>query len=114
MEKELIEWNDFSKIDMRVGTIIDAKINKKTNKPAYIIWIDFGFLGIKKTSAQITNLYSLSELTGQQVIAVLNFPPKQIANMKSEVLLLGAISEENSDVIFVKPERNVKNGLKIG
>ena len=114
MEKELIEWNDFSKIDMRVGTIIDVKINKITNKPAYIIWIDFGFLGIKKTSAQITNLYSPPELTGQQVIAVLNFPPKQIADMKSEVLLLGAISEENSDVIFVKPERNVKNGLKIG
>ena len=114
MEKELIDWKDFSKIDMRVGTIIDVKINKKTNKPAYIIWIDFGFLGIKKTSAQITNLYSPPELTGQQVIAVLNFPPKQIADMKSEVLLLGAISEENSDVIFVKPERNVKNGLKIG
>ena len=114
MEKELIDWKDFSKIDMRVGTIIDVKINKKTNKSAYIIWIDFGFLGIKKTSAQITNLYSPSELTGQQVIAVLNFPPKQIANMKSEVLLLGAISEENNDVIFVKPERNVKNGLKIG
>ena len=114
MEKELIDWKDFSKIDMRVGTIIDVKINKKTNKPAYIIWIDFGFLCIKKTSAQITNLYSPPELTGQQVIAVLNFPPKQIANMKSEVLLLGAISEENGDVIFVKPERNVKNGLKIG
>ena len=114
MEKELIDWNDFSKIDMRVGTIIDVKINKKTNKPAYIIWIDFGLLGIKKTSAQITNLYSPAELTGQQVIAVLNFPPKQIADMKSEVLLLGAISEENSDVIFVKPERSVKNGLKIG
>ena len=114
MEKELIDWKDFSKIDIRVGTIIDVKINKKTNKPAYIIWIDFGLLGIKKTSAQITNLYSTAELTGQQVIAVLNFPPKQIADMKSEVLLLGAISEENSDVIFLKPERNVKNGLKIG
>ena len=114
MEKELIDWNDFSKIDMRVGTIIDVKTNKKTNKSAYIIWIDFGFLGVKKTSAQITNLYSSSELTGQQVIAVLNFPPKQIADMKSEVLLLGAVSEENSDVIFVKPERNVQNGLKIG
>tara|TARA_B100000513_G_scaffold173438_1_gene89632 strand:+ start:621 stop:965 length:345 start_codon:yes stop_codon:yes gene_type:complete len=114
MEKELIDWKDFSKIDMRVGTIIDVKINKKTNKPAYIIWIDFGFLGVKKTSAQITNLYSPSELKGQQVIAVMNFPPKQIADMKSEVLLLGAVSEENNDVIFVKPERNVQNGLKIG
>ena len=114
MEKELIDWKDFIKIDMRVGTIIDVKINKKTNKPAYIIWIDFGIFGVKKTSAQITNLYSLSELKGQQVIAVMNFPPKQIADMKSEVLLLGAVSEENNDVIFVKPERNVQNGLKIG
>ena len=66
MEKELIDWEDFSKIDMRVGTIIDVKINKKTNKPAYIIWIDFGFLGIKKTSAQITNLYSPLNLQGSK------------------------------------------------
>ena len=89
---------------------MSKSIKKQISQP--ISWIDFGFLGIKKTSAQITNLYSPSELTGQQVIAVLNFPPKQIADMKSEVLLLGAVSEQNSDVIFVKPERNVSKRIE--
>ncbi len=108
----LIDWNDFSKIDLRVGTIISAEIFEQARNPSYILHIDFGELGVKKTSAQITVLYELSELIGKQVIAVVNFPEKQIANIQSQCLILGAV--DNKDVTLLSVDKQVKNGLKIG
>ncbi|MER3463388.1 MAG: tRNA-binding protein, partial [Chitinophagaceae bacterium] len=81
---DTIPWNDFEKIDIRVGTIIDAAPFEKARKPAYQLTIDFGLLGLKKSSAQITRHYSIEELKGRQVIAIVNFPPKQISNFFSE------------------------------
>lgn len=107
-----ITWEDFAKIDIRVGTIIKAEVFKEVRNPAYILHIDFGELGIKKTSAQITVLYSTDELIGKQVTAVVNFPPKQIAKMKSGCLVLGAVNEK--EVTLLTTERKVKNGLKVG
>ena len=113
MEKKLIQWSDFEKIDIRVGTVIRSEINENTFKPSYIIHVNFGPLGIKKTSAQITTLYDHKELVGKQVIAILNFPVKQIANMKSEFLLLGSTNEQNNEVVILEPERKVSNGSKV-
>ena len=113
MEKKLIEWSDFEKIDIRVGTVIHSEINENAFKPSFIIHVDFGPLGIKKTSAQITSLYEHSELVGKQVIGILNFPKKQIANMKSDFLLLGSTNEQNNDVVILEPERKVSNGSKV-
>jgi tRNA-binding protein len=110
---ERISWNDFEKIDIRVGTIIEATNFPKAKKPAYKLTIDFGELGIKRSSAQITTFYSINELIGQQVIAVVNFPPKQIADFFSECLVLG-IYDENKDVVLIQPKHSVSNGLKIG
>lgn len=111
---DTITWNDFEKIDIRVGTIIEVKEFPKAKKPAYQLTIDFGAsFGIKQSSAQITKLYSPESLEGQQVVAVVNFPPKQIANFKSECLVLGIYNEDN-EVILLKPQRSVSNGLKIG
>ncbi len=112
-ESSEISWDDFSKIEMRIGTIISAEIFKEVKKPAFKILVDFGEYGIRKSSAQLTGLYSAKELLGKQVIAVLNFPPKQIANIMSECLILGGIGEKN-EVILIQPERTVANGLKIG
>lgn len=109
---ETIEWNDFAKIDMRIGTVITAELFKEARNPAYKLQIDFGDLGIKKTSAQITNLYTPEELIGKQVVAVVNFPPKQIANIMSECLVLGGLGNEK-DVVLMQPERKMKNGTKI-
>lgn len=108
-----ISWADFEKVDIRVGTILEAKAFEKAKKPAYQLRIDFGKLGIKNSSAQITTLYSIEKLPGQQVIAVVNFPPKQVANYVSECLVLG-IYDEDKNVILLQPERNTANGLKIG
>ena len=109
-----ISWDDFEKIDIRTGTIVEAENFEGLQKPAYKLLIDFGILiGKKRSSAQITSHYSCGELFGQQVIAIVNFPPKQISNFFSECLVLG-IYDENKDVILVKPERNVSDGLKIG
>ena len=113
MEKKLIEWSDFEKIDMRVGTVVHSEINKHTFKPSLIIHVDFGPLGVKKTSARITSLYHQKELVGKQVIGILNFPIKQIANMKSEFLLLGSTNEQNNEVVILEPERKVSNGSKV-
>lgn len=108
-----ISWNDFEKIDIRAGTIIEAKDFLKAKKTAYKLKIDFGDLGIKQSSAQITKFYSAEELYGQQVIAVINFPPKQIADFISECLVLG-IYDENKNVVLIQPKHAVSNGSKIG
>ena len=109
----MITWDDFEKIDMRCGTIIEATNFEKAKKPAYKLVIDFGALGIKNSSAQITALYSLEELVGKQVIAVVNFPPKQIANFMSECLVLG-VYNQNNDVVLLQPSLLVNNGHKVG
>jgi tRNA-binding protein len=113
MEMQTISWNDFEKIDIRVGTIIEANDFPKAKKPAYKLSIDFGELGIKQSSAQITKIYSKEELAGQQVIAVMNFLPKQIADFFRECLVLG-VYDENKNVVLVQPKHSVSNGLKIG
>ena len=110
---ETILWNDFEKIDIRVGTIIEAKEFPKAKKPAYKLTIDFGESGIKQSSSQITKFYCFEELVGQQVIAVVNFPPKKIADFFSECLVLG-IYDENNDVVLIQPNHSVSNGSKIG
>lgn len=108
-----ISWNDFEKVEMRVGTILDAEIFKEVRNPAYKITIDFGEFGIKKTSAQITKKYSCEEIIGKQVVAVVNFPAKQIANMMSECLLLGAMGAEK-EITLLSPDSKIPNGLRIG
>jgi tRNA-binding protein len=105
-------YEDFLKLDIRVGTIISAEAFAKARKPAYQLEIDFGNLGVKKSSAQITVLYSTEELVGMQIVAVVNFPPKQIADFISECLLLGALGE-NDEVILLQPTNILNNGLKI-
>lgn len=103
----------FEKLDIRTGTIIKAEVFKEVKKPAFKVWIDFGNLGIKKTSAQLTVLYKAEELIGKQVIAVVNFEPKQIANFMSECLILGAIGEGNT-VTLLSTDKIIDNGMKIG
>ena len=111
---ELITWNDFEKLEIRVGQVIEVHDFPKARKPAFKLLIDFGEeLGIKNSSAQITHHYTKDDLLKKQVIAVVNFPPKQIGGFISECLVLG-IYDENNDVILLKPERPVKNGQKIG
>ena len=109
----MISWEDFEKIDIRVGTVIDVQDFPKAHKAAYQLRIDFGDLGMKKSSAQITKCYTKEELLNQQVIAVVNFPPKQIPNFKSECLVLGIYRRRYNDIILLQPETRVKNGLKI-
>ena len=109
----MISWEDFEKIDIRTGTILEANDFPGAKKPAYQITIDFGELGIKKSSAQITTLYTKEEIIGKQVIAVVNFPVKQIANFFSECLVLG-VYNENKDVVLLHPSLSVKNGSKVG
>jgi len=109
----MITWDDFEKIEMRVGTITEALDFPNARKPAYQLTIDFGDAGIKRSSAQITVLYKKEELVGRQVIAVVNFPPKQIANFFSECLVLG-VYNENNDVVLLKASMQVKNGSRIG
>jgi tRNA-binding protein len=108
-----ISWDDFEKVDIRVGTILEVTNFPKAKKPAYQITIDFGELGIKKSSAQIVALYTKDELPGKQVVAIVNFPPKQIANFFSECLVLGVYTDKK-DVVLLQPERKVDNGWKIG
>ncbi len=110
---ENISWSDFEKIDLRVGTIIEASDFPKARKPAFQLLIDFGSeIGYKKSSAQITKRYKKEELIGVQVIAVVNFPPKQIANFVSEVLVTG-FADENNDIILAKPGILAPNGSKL-
>jgi tRNA-binding protein len=108
-----LSWEDIEKLDIRVGTIREVSDFPKAKKPAYQLIIDFGELGIKKSSAQIADLYKKENLLGLQIIAVVNFPPKQIANFFSECLVLGVFTDKK-EVVLLKPERLVQNGSKIG
>lgn len=108
-----LTWDDFMNVEMRVGTILSAEVFKEVRNPVYRITVDFGEFGIRKTSAQLTALYETKELIGKQVIAVINFPPKQIANMMSECLVLGGIGD-NKEVTLLQPERAIPNGTRIG
>lgn len=109
-----LSWEEFEQVDMRTGTIIDVNDFPKARKPAYQLRIDFGpEIGIRNSSAQITVHYSKEDLMQRQVIAVINFPPKQIADFISECLVLG-IYDENKDVILLKPDKPAANGNKIG
>ena len=106
-------FDDFVKLDIRVGEIIKAENFEKARKPAYKLWVDFGDeVGIKKSSAQITDCYKLEELIGKQVLGVVNFPSRQIADFMSEVLVLGVHSEQG--VVLIQPEHHVKKGDKLG
>ncbi|WP_121666434.1 tRNA-binding protein [Mesonia aquimarina] len=108
-----INWNDFQKVDMRVGTIIEIEDFPEVKNPAYKMHIDFGQeTGIKKTSAQLTTRYKKEDLLGKQVVAVVNFPKKQIANIMSECLVLGAVN--GKDITIIQPEAKLENGLRIG
>jgi len=109
----MISWEDFEKIDIRCGTVVDIKDFPNAKRPAYQLTIDFGKEGIKNSSAQITHHYTKEEILKKQVVAIVNFPVKQIANFFSECLVLG-IYDENNDVILLQPERRVADGMKVG
>ena len=106
-----ITFEDFAKVDLRVGTIIDVNDFPEARTPAYQLTIDFGALGIKKSSAQITTLYAKEDLVHRQIVAVVNFPRKQIATFMSECLVLGAVN--GKDVILLNPEHKVQNGSTV-
>jgi tRNA-binding protein len=106
-----INFEDFTKVDLRVGTIIEVNDFPQARNPSYQLTIDFGDLGIKKTSAQITTIYTKEELVGRQIVATINFPKKQIANFMSECLVMGVV--DGKDVILLKPEQKVKNGSTV-
>ena len=110
--KEEITYNDFDRIDIRIGTILSINKNEKARKPSLVLEVDFGEIGVKKSSAQITHYYNQENLIGKQVIGVCNFPEKNIAGIKSQVLILGAI-EEDGKVVLLNPSQKTKNGLKI-
>lgn len=111
--EQAITWNDFEKVEMRVGTILEANDFPKARKPAYQLTIDFGAeIGIRKSSAQITKRYAKEDLAGKQIIAVVNFPKKQIGNFMSECLVLGSVNGD--DVVLLSSDMKVENGLLIG
>lgn len=107
----ILTFEDFSKVDLRIGTIIDVNNFDEAKQPAYKLTIDFGDLGIKKTSAQITIRYTKEALLNRQILAVVNLPKKQIAHIMSECLILGAVN--GKDVILLNPEHSVKNGSNV-
>ena len=110
----ILTWEEFEKTEMRVGTIIEANDFPEARKPAYQLTIDFGAeIGIRKSSAQITKRYNKEDLAGRQIVAVVNFPKKQIGKFMSECLVLGAVGQEG-DVILLAPDFKVENGLRIG
>ena len=108
-----ITYEDFRKVDIRVGTVLSVKNNEKAHQPALVLEVDFGNkIGVKKTSAKITHNYNPDNLVGEQIIAVCNFPTKNIAGVESEVLVLGA-AEEDGKVVLIHPSKKVANGLEI-
>ena len=110
---ETISWQDFENVDLRVGTIVTAEVFAEARLPAYILHVDFGpDIGVLKSSAQITDLYHTEGLVGQQVIGVVNFPPKQIGPIQSQCLITG-FPQADGTVVLIKPERPVENGLKL-
>ncbi len=109
----MITYDDFTKVDIRVGTIVDVKEFPEARRPAYKLKVDFGEgLGVKKSSAQITRHYQVDDLVGRQVIAVVNFPPKQIGPALSEILVLG-LSDEEGNIVLLGPDKKVPNGSKM-
>lgn len=112
MTTEELTFPDFLKVDIRVGTIIEVVDNTKARQPAYVLTIDFGELGHKTSSAQITQNYSKEELIGKQIVAVVNFPPKRVAGVKSEVLILAAVCPTRGTVLL-QPNMLVNNGTRI-
>ena len=108
-----ITWADFERVDMRVGVVVDAQPFPEARRPAFRLWIDFGALGVKRSSAQITERYAPADLVGRRVVAVVNFPPKHIGPFVSEVLVLGAY-DEAGHVILLRPDFEVTPGSKIG
>lgn len=108
-----IEWSDFEKVELRCGTVVRVEDFPEARRPAYKLWVDFGpEIGTRKSSAQITAHYSKEELMGRQVMAVVNFPPKQIGPIRSECLVTG-FHDENGDVVLVGPDQSVPNGAKL-
>lgn len=113
MNEKFLEWNEFEKVEMRIGTILQANDFPEARKPAYQLTIDFGpEIGILKSSAQITKRYLKEDLTGKQIIAVVNFPKKQIGKFMSECLVLGSVN--NDDIVLLTSDVKVENGLRIG
>ena len=111
--ENVLQWNEFEKIEMRIGTILEVKDFPEARKPAYQLVIDFGVeIGIKKSSAQITMRYKKEDLIGKQIVAVVNFPKKQIGNFMSECLVLGSVN--NEDIVLLTSDLKVENGLRIG
>lgn len=108
----MISWSEFEKVDLRTGTIVEVNDFPQAIKPAYKLTIDFGELGIRQSSAQLTHLYSKEDLLHKQIIAVVNFPVKQIANFFSECLVLG-VSDEGGGVVLLKTDQTVENGKKV-
>jgi len=107
-----ITYEDFEKVEIRVGKILKAEDFPKARKPSYKLWIDFGDLGVKKSSAQITKLYQLEDLMGKLILAVTNFPPRQIADFMSEVLVLGLLLDDG-EVVLIQPDRDVTLGKRV-
>ena len=111
--KEEISFNDYDKVDIRIGTVVNLSKNEKARKPSLVLEVDFGDeIGIKKSSAQITHYYNSENLVGKQVIGICNFPKKNIAGVFSEILILGAI-EKDGKVVLIHPSQKVENGLEI-
>lgn len=112
--QELLQWQDFEKVEMRIGTILEVNDFPSARKPAFQLLIDFGSaIGIKKSSAQITKRYAKEDLVGKQIVAVVNFPKKQIGTFMSECLVLGSVGNDN-DIVLLTSDIKVENGLRIG
>lgn len=108
-----VAWEDFVKVDLRAGTVVRAEQFPEARKPAYKIWVDFGELGVRQTSAQVTEFYGAQELVGRQVVGVVNLPPKRIAGFESQFLLTGFEHGDGGGVVLTQPERKVANGSKL-
>jgi len=108
-----ISYDDFNKVDIRVGRVVKVEEFARARKPAYKLWVDFGDLGVKKSSAQLTTLYKPEDLVNRQVLAVVNFEPRQIADFTSEVLVLGVAFSSESEVVLIQPDREVPLGRRL-